>query len=126
MRPERRAESDAATDQIPSTDEGDSDRSGEGRMEGASRADNLAESRFPQAGRSRAGRAGASGRRRSRADDAHAADPPRSGAAARLPLDLRRTIHRNISHGGVPISLIRRQHKEKPLRLVVLLDASAR
>src|SRR5215831_6077802 len=39
-------------------------------------------------------------------------------------LDLRRTIHRNISHGGVPISLIRRQHKEKPLRLVVLLDAS--
>ena len=39
-------------------------------------------------------------------------------------LDLRRTIHRNISHGGVPISLVRRQRKEKPLRLVVLLDAS--
>ena len=39
-------------------------------------------------------------------------------------LDLRRTIHRNISHGGVPISLVRRQRKEKPLRLVMLLDAS--
>jgi uncharacterized protein with von Willebrand factor type A (vWA) domain len=39
-------------------------------------------------------------------------------------LDLRRTIHRNISHGGVPISLIRRRRKNKPLRLVVLLDAS--
>ena len=39
-------------------------------------------------------------------------------------LDLRRTIHGNISHGGVPISLVKRQRKEKPLRLVVLLDAS--
>ena len=39
-------------------------------------------------------------------------------------LDLRRTIHRNISHGGVPISLVKRQRKEKPLRLVMLLDAS--
>ena len=39
-------------------------------------------------------------------------------------LDLRRTIHSNISHGGVPISLVKRQRKEKPLRLVVLLDAS--
>ena len=39
-------------------------------------------------------------------------------------LDLRRTIHRNISHGGVPISLVKRRRKEKPLRLVVLLDAS--
>src|SRR5947207_2843240 len=39
-------------------------------------------------------------------------------------LDLRRTIHSNISHGGVPISLVKRQRKEKPLRLVMLLDAS--
>src|SRR5258705_6222625 len=40
-------------------------------------------------------------------------------------LDLRRTIHSNISHGGVPISLVRRRRKEKPLRLVMLLDASS-
>ncbi|CCD94583.1 Carbon monoxide dehydrogenase, coxE accessory protein [Bradyrhizobium sp. ORS 375] len=39
-------------------------------------------------------------------------------------LDLRRTIHRNISHGGVPIALVHRRRKVKPLRLVVLLDAS--
>ena len=39
-------------------------------------------------------------------------------------LDLRRTIHRSISHGGTPIDLAWRRRKEKPLRLVVLLDAS--
>ena len=39
-------------------------------------------------------------------------------------LDLRRTIHRSISHGGTPIDLVWRRRKEKPLRLVVLLDAS--
>ena len=39
-------------------------------------------------------------------------------------LDLRRTIHRSISHGGTPIDLVWRRRKVKPLRLVVLLDAS--
>ena len=39
-------------------------------------------------------------------------------------LDLRRTIHRSVSHGGMPIDLAWRQRKKKPLRLVVLLDAS--
>jgi uncharacterized protein with von Willebrand factor type A (vWA) domain len=39
-------------------------------------------------------------------------------------LDLRRTIHRNISRGGTPIDLVFRRRKPKPLRLVVLLDAS--
>jgi uncharacterized protein with von Willebrand factor type A (vWA) domain len=39
-------------------------------------------------------------------------------------LDLRRTIHRNISRGGTPIDLVFRRRKAKPLRLVVLLDAS--
>jgi uncharacterized protein with von Willebrand factor type A (vWA) domain len=39
-------------------------------------------------------------------------------------LDLRRTIHRSVSHGGTPIDLAWRRRKEKPLRLVVLLDAS--
>ncbi len=39
-------------------------------------------------------------------------------------LDLRRTIHRSISHGGTPIDLVFRRRKERPLRLVVLLDAS--
>jgi uncharacterized protein with von Willebrand factor type A (vWA) domain len=39
-------------------------------------------------------------------------------------LDLRRTIHRNVSHGGTLIDLAWRKRKIKPLRLVVLLDAS--
>jgi uncharacterized protein with von Willebrand factor type A (vWA) domain len=39
-------------------------------------------------------------------------------------LDLRRTIHRNVSHGGTLIDLAWRKRKTKPLRLVVLLDAS--
>jgi uncharacterized protein len=39
-------------------------------------------------------------------------------------LDLRRTIHRNISHGGTLLDLAWRRRKIKSLRLVVLLDAS--
>jgi uncharacterized protein len=39
-------------------------------------------------------------------------------------LDLRRTIHRNVSHGGTLLELAWRRRKIKPLRLVVLLDAS--
>jgi uncharacterized protein len=39
-------------------------------------------------------------------------------------LDLRRTIHRSVSHGGTPVDLVWRHRKIKPLRLVFLLDAS--
>jgi uncharacterized protein len=121
---EQHAGGDTATDQIPSADEAPEHRAGEGRMEGASRADNLAEIDFRKMAEP------------GQIEEAHA-------AAARLAktmrtrltrrdlarrrgyrLDLRRTIHGNISHGGVPISLVKRQRKEKPLRLVVLLDAS--
>src|SRR6201992_3290687 len=116
--------SDGAMDQVPSTDEAPEDRAGEGRMEGASRADNLAEIDFRKMADP------------GQIEEAHA-------VAARLAktmrtrltrrdlarrrgyrLDLRRTIHGNISHGGVPIDLVRRQRKQKPLRLVMLLDAS--
>jgi uncharacterized protein with von Willebrand factor type A (vWA) domain len=115
---------ESATDQVPSEDDAPQDRAGEGRMEGASRADNLAEIDF-----------------RKMADPDQIAEA--HAVAARLAktmrarltrrdlarrrgyrLDLRRTIHGNISHGGVPIRLVRRQRKEKPLRLVMLLDAS--
>ena len=113
----------ASTDQIPSADAPDG-RAGEGRMEGASRAEHLTEVDF-----------------RNMADPEQIAEA--HAVAARLAktmrtrltrrdlarrrgyrLDLRRTIHSNISHGGVPISLVKRQRKEKPLRLVMLLDAS--
>jgi uncharacterized protein len=39
-------------------------------------------------------------------------------------LDIRRTIHRNVSKGGTPVDLVWRRRKIKPLRLVVLLDTS--
>jgi len=122
-RPEPRG-GDGAMDQIPSVDGADSDRAGEGRMEGASRAENLAEIDFrklaepeqiAQAHEAAARLARAMRTRLTRRDLAR-----RRGYR----IDLRRTIHQNISHGGVPISLVNRQRKQKPLRLVILLDAS--
>ena len=114
----------AATDQIPSVDDDAPERAGEGRREGASRADNLSEIDFrqmadpaqiEQAHEVAARLARTMRTRLTRRDMAR-----RRGYR----LDLRRTIHGNISHGGVPISLVKRQRKEKPLRLVMLLDAS--
>ena len=118
------AGSEAGTDQVPSDGDATEDRAGEGRMEGASRADNLSEIDFrkmadpeqiDQAHEVAARLAGTMRTRLTRRDLAR-----RRGYR----LDLRRTIHGNISHGGVPISLVRRQRKERPLRLVMLLDAS--
>src|ERR1700733_9451595 len=118
------AGSEVATDQIPSGDEAPEDRAGEGRMEGASRADNLSQIDFrnmadpdqiEQAHDVAARLAKTMRTRLTRRDLAR-----RRGYR----LDLRRTIHSNISHGGVPIELVKRQRKQKPLRLVVLLDAS--
>jgi uncharacterized protein with von Willebrand factor type A (vWA) domain len=123
VRPER-AGVEAMTDQMPSTDEAPDQQSGEGRMEGASSAEHLAEVDFrklsdpeqiEQAHAVAARLAKAMRTRLTRRDQAR-----RRGYR----LDLRRTIHRNISHGGVPIHLVKRQRKQKPLRLVVLLDAS--
>jgi uncharacterized protein with von Willebrand factor type A (vWA) domain len=97
---------------------------GRGRREGASRAENLAAT-----------------------DLRHIVDPDEIAAthalAARLArvmrarlvrreqvrrsgrrLDLRRTIHRSVAYGGTPVELKWRRRKIKPLRLVVLLDAS--
>ena len=115
---------DGAMDQIPSGDGADDNRSGEGRMEGASRADNLAEVDFRKlADPEQVEEAHAAAARLARAMRTRLT---RRDLARRrgYRLDLRRTIHGNISHGGVPIELVRRQRKAKPLRLVVLLDAS--
>jgi uncharacterized protein len=116
---------EATSDQIPSDGEdAPEDRAGEGRKEGASRAGNLAEIDFrkmadpqqiEQAHEVAARLARTMRTRLTRRDLAR-----RRGYR----LDLRRTIHGNISHGGVPITLVKRQRKEKPLRLVMLLDAS--
>jgi uncharacterized protein with von Willebrand factor type A (vWA) domain len=118
------AGSETATDQVPSADEAPEHRAGEGRMEGASRADNLSEIDFRRmADPDQVEQAHAVAARLAKAMRARLT---RRDLARRrgYRLDLRRTIHGNINHGGVPISLVKRQRKPKPLRLVVLLDAS--
>jgi uncharacterized protein len=119
-----RAASQSATDQVPSADDAPQGRGGEGRMEGASRAENLADIDFrkladpdavAQAHAAAAQLARVMRTRLTRRDLLR-----RRGER----LDLRRTIHRNISHGGVPIMLVKRRRKDRPLRLVILLDAS--
>ena len=114
----------SASDQVPSNDEAPEGRSGEGRMEGASRAENLGEIDFRKlADPDQVERAHDAAARLARAMRTRLT---RRDLARRrgYRLDLRRTIHRNISHGGVPISRVMRRRKDKPLRLVVLLDAS--
>jgi uncharacterized protein with von Willebrand factor type A (vWA) domain len=112
-----------ATDQIPS-DETPREAGGEGRSEGASRVETIGDTDFRKladpgqvalAHEAAARLAKAMRTRLTRRDQLRKAGER---------LDLRRTIHRNISHGGVPIALVRRRRKHKPLRLVVLLDAS--
>ncbi len=39
-------------------------------------------------------------------------------------LDLRNTIHKSIRHGGMPLELVMRKRRQRPVRLVVILDAS--
>ena len=114
----------SASDQVPSNDEAPEGRSGEGRMEGASHAENLGEVDFRKlADPDQVERAHDAAARLARAMRTRLT---RRDLARRrgYRLDLRRTIHRNISHGGVPISRVMRRRKDKPLRLVVLLDAS--
>ncbi len=114
----------SATDQVPSTEDAPEGRGGEGRMEGASRAENLVEVDFRKlADPEQVAQAHDAAERLAKAMRTRLT---RRDLARRhgYRLDLRRTIHRNICHGGVPISLVKRQRKDKPLRLVVLLDAS--
>jgi uncharacterized protein with von Willebrand factor type A (vWA) domain len=118
-------QSEAGTDQVPSAgDDAPEDRAGAGRMEGASRADNISEIDFrkladpDQVAQAHAAAARLAKTMRTRLTRRDLARP------RGYRLDLRRTIHGNISRGGVPIDLVKRRRKEKPLRLVVLLDAS--
>ena len=39
-------------------------------------------------------------------------------------VELRKTIHKSLRYGGTPLSLVYRKRRERPVRLVVLLDAS--
>src|SRR5258707_7486843 len=106
-----RSGSEAASDQVPSADDAPEDRAGEGRMEGASRADNLAEIDFrkmadpeqiEQAHTVAARLAKTMRTRLTRRDPA-----PRRGYRPRL----RRSSPRDINPYRVPVSLVRRRGK---------------
>jgi uncharacterized protein len=95
-----------------------------GRMEGASRAERLAATDFRKfADAAAVAEAHALAARLARAMRTRLSRRQRARLKGRR-VDLRRTIRRNICHGGVPIELVWRKRKRRPLRLVVLLDAS--
>jgi uncharacterized protein with von Willebrand factor type A (vWA) domain len=112
-------------DQVPREGGAEAPKSdARGRMEGASRAERLAETDFrkladPQA----VAEAHALAARLARTMRTRLSRRERARLKGRR-IDLRRTIRRNICHGGVPVELVRRKRKRRPLRLVVLLDAS--
>ena len=114
----------STSDQMAAVDDAQADRGSEGRAEGASGIETLADVDFRKMVDPR------------QLEEAHAV-AARLARAMRVRLtrrdiarrrghrlDLRRTIHRSIGQGGVPVRLVRRERKEKPLRLVLLLDAS--
>jgi uncharacterized protein with von Willebrand factor type A (vWA) domain len=105
-------------------DNGDDAGGGRGKREGASRFDNLATADLRHIVDSAdIAQAHALAARLSRVMRARLVRRERVRRRGRR-LDLRRTIHRNVSHGGTLMDLAWRRRKIKPLRLVFLLDAS--
>jgi len=111
-------------DHVSRGNESDTEASGRGRREGASVAENLAATDLRHiTDPADIARAHALAARLARAMRARLVRRQQVRAHGRR-LDLRRTIHRSIAHGGTPIELAWRRRKDKPLRLVILLDAS--
>jgi uncharacterized protein len=105
-------------------DDGDVTGDGRGRREGASRFENIAKADLRHIVDSAdIAQAHALAARLSRVMRARLVRRERVRRRGRR-LDLRRTIHRNVSHGGTLVDLAWRRRKIKPLRLVFLLDAS--
>ncbi len=104
--------------------DGDTEADGRGRREGASRFENLGQTDMRHivdpADVARVHALAARLARVMRARLVRRDEVRRQGRR----LDLRRTIHRNVSHGGTLLDLAWRRRKAKPLRLVLLLDAS--
>ena len=97
---------------------------GRARREGASRADNIAAVDLRHVvDPAEVARVNALAQRLARTMRARLVRREQARRRGRR-LDLRRTIHRSVPHGGTPLDLAWRRRKARPLRLVVLLDAS--
>lgn len=108
------------------TGEGQSDASdgATGKAEGASRAESQNRTDFRKISDPDAlARAHAAAERLARVMRTRLTRRERARRKGRR-IDLRATIRRNTAHGGVPIELTFRKRKDRPLRLIVLLDAS--
>ncbi len=122
----RRKRRQALPDHVERRDgrDGDEAADGRGRREGASRAENLAATDIRHiVDPDEIAQAHALAARLARTMRARLVRREQARRRGRR-LDLRRTIHRSVSHGGTPVELVWRRRKIKPLRLVVLLDAS--
>lgn len=112
-------------DAVERQGEGPGAAQGEGRAEGASAAEKMATTDFRRlADATSMEQAQAAAERLARIMRTRLTRRHRAGRRGTR-LDLRRTIRHSVAHGGVPLELVRRRRRDKPLRLVVMVDASA-
>jgi len=111
-------------DQVANTAENEVEEGSTGKSEGASRGESLAQKDFRKiADPVELAKAHAAAESLAKAMRARLTRRETARSKGRR-IDLRATIRENISHGGTPINLRWRARKAKPLRLVVMLDAS--
>lgn len=111
-------------DAIEAEGEGDGTDGAEGKAEGASKTDISGSIDFRKIADPEAlAKAHAAAERLARVMRARLTRRERQRRRGRA-IDLRATIRRNAAHGGVPLELAYRKRKDKPLRVVLLLDAS--
>jgi uncharacterized protein len=113
-----------ASDVTRGDGEADMDAAPSGRREGASRAESLARTDFRKIADPEAlAEAHALAERLAQRMRVRLTRRTRTAARGRR-IDLRRTIRASLSSGGVPLDLVKTRRRTRPLRVVVLLDAS--
>ena len=118
------AQTNFASDVERGADEQEFEATPDGRREGASRSESLGDVDFRKiADPDAMAEAHAIAERLARAMRTRLTCRDRLAARGRR-IDLRRTIRASLPTGGTPIHLVHQRRRSKPLRLVVLLDAS--
>ncbi len=111
-------------DQVSNDSDSEAEEGGTGKSEGASRGESTTQKDFRKiADPEELAKAHAAAESLAKAMRARLTRRETARAKGRR-IDLRATIRKNVGVGGVPVSLRWRDRKPKPLRLVVLLDAS--